>query len=97
LPNTAGILLNSPEKEFPFMIGMDLVIAMPISWLPLVADCIPFARDQKSCFWGTWIGYFLVSPGCTCWAWLPPGHEIPDPSGVVANLMVSSAGPSRPF
>jgi len=79
------------KKEFPFMIGMDLVIAMPISWLPLVADYSRFARESKSCFWGTWIGYFLVSS----WMYLlglaaSLATKSPDPSGVVMNLMVQS-------
>jgi NCS1 family nucleobase:cation symporter-1 len=77
------------HKEFPFMIGMDLVIAMPISWLPLVADYSRFAKNSKPCFWGTWIGYFLVSS----WMYLlglaaSLATKSPDPSGVVMNLMV---------
>jgi len=34
---------------------------MPISWLPLVADYSRFAKKTSSSFWGTWIGYFIVS------------------------------------
>ena len=45
----------------PFMTGLDLVIAMPISWLPLVADYSRFARRGPGAFWSTWWGYFLVS------------------------------------
>ncbi|MEA3470582.1 MAG: cytosine permease, partial [Thermodesulfobacteriota bacterium] len=45
----------------PFMAGLDLVIAMPISWLPLVADYSRFSRRVSSAFWNTWWGYFLVS------------------------------------
>lgn len=47
--------------EIPFMIGLDLVIAMPISWLPLVADYARFSRGTGSAFWSTWWGYFIVS------------------------------------
>ena len=47
--------------EMPFMIGLDLVIAMPISWMPLVADYSRFSRSTTSSFWSTWVGYFLVS------------------------------------
>ncbi len=77
------------QKELSFMIGMDLVIAMPISWLPLVADYSRFAKNSKPCFWGTWIGYFLVSS----WMYLlglaaSLATKSPDPSGVVMNLMV---------
>jgi putative hydroxymethylpyrimidine transporter CytX len=85
-----GQLAQIPrQKEFPFMVGMDLVIAMPISWLPLVADYSRFAKSSKSCFWGTWIGYFLVSS----WMYLlglaaSLATASPDPSGVVMNLLV---------
>ncbi len=50
---------NGPTM--PFMTGLDLVIAMPISWLPLVADYSRFARRGAGAFWSTWWGYFLVS------------------------------------
>jgi NCS1 family nucleobase:cation symporter-1 len=44
-----------------FMTGLDLVIAMPISWMPLVADYSRLARSTRSAFWNTWWGYFLLS------------------------------------
>ncbi len=47
------------EGGLSFAIGMDLVIAMPISWLPLVADYNRFSRSAKGSFWGTYIGYLL--------------------------------------
>ena len=77
------------DQNFPLMVGMDLVIAMPISWLPLVSDYSRFAKDSKSSFWGTWIGYFIVSS----WMYLVGlaaalATTSPDPSGVVMNLMV---------
>jgi putative hydroxymethylpyrimidine transporter CytX len=85
-----GMLSQIPRKrDFPFMIGMDLVIAMPISWLPLVSDYSRFATDSKRSFWGTWIGYFIVSS----WMYLiglmaTLATQSPDPSGVVMNLML---------
>ena len=54
-------VLDTPSASMPFMAGMDLVIAMPISWLPLVADYSRFARSGRGAFWGTWWGYFIVS------------------------------------
>ena len=56
----SGVLTTKP-KEMPFMIGLDLVIAMPISWMPLVADYSRFSKNTASAFWDTWWGYFLVS------------------------------------
>jgi putative hydroxymethylpyrimidine transporter CytX len=44
-----------------FMIGLDLVIAMPISWMPLVADYSRFGKRSGPTFWNTWWGYFIVS------------------------------------
>jgi len=51
----------SPNEDLSFAIGLDIVIAMPISWLPLVADYSRFAKNTPSSFWGTWLGYFVVS------------------------------------
>jgi putative hydroxymethylpyrimidine transporter CytX len=85
-----SLLSHIPRKrDFPFMVGMDLVIAMPISWLPLVSDYSRFAMDSKRSFWGTWIGYFIVSS----WMYLiglmaTLATQSPDPSGVVMNLML---------
>lgn len=57
-----GRLLDiPPQKGLPFMVGLDLVIAMPISWLPLVCDYSRYSKNTGSAFWGTWIGYFIVS------------------------------------
>jgi putative hydroxymethylpyrimidine transporter CytX len=41
----------------PFWLGVDLVIAMPVSWLPLVADYNRFARRPRSSAVGTYAGY----------------------------------------
>lgn len=49
------------SQEMPFMIGLDLVIAMPISWMPLVADYSRFSKRTAPAFWNTWLGYFLIS------------------------------------
>ncbi|MBW2150018.1 MAG: cytosine permease, partial [Deltaproteobacteria bacterium] len=49
------------EPGLSFMLGLDLVIAMPISWLPLVCDYSRYSRSTGACFWGTWIGYLIVS------------------------------------
>ena len=48
-------------SDLSFAIGLDIVIAMPISWLPLVADYSRFSQNTSTAFWGTWWGYFLVS------------------------------------
>jgi NCS1 family nucleobase:cation symporter-1 len=42
-----------------FWLGVDLVVAMPVSWFPLVADYSRFGRSGASAFWGTSIGYLV--------------------------------------
>jgi len=55
------LMAFSSKNTMPFMLGLDLVIAMPISWLPLVCDYSRYGKETGSAFWGTWIGYFIVS------------------------------------
>ena len=44
--------------------ALDLVIAMPASWLPLVADFARHGRDGNSAFRGTWLGYTVANIWC---------------------------------
>src|SRR5919198_1199000 len=39
--------------------AVDTVVAVTVSWAPLIADYTRFSRDRKSAFWGAGIGYFL--------------------------------------
>ena len=47
------------EGGIPFWLAVDLVIVMPVSWLPLVADSTRFARDDRRIFGATFLGYAL--------------------------------------
>ncbi len=40
--------------------GVDLVISMPISWIPLVADYTRFSRSTRAGFVGSGIGYAIA-------------------------------------
>ena len=40
-------------------LGIDLVIAITVSWVPLVADYTRFSRDRRSALVGSGAGYFL--------------------------------------
>jgi NCS1 family nucleobase:cation symporter-1 len=44
--------------------AMDLVIAMPVSWLPLVADYARHGRSGKGAMGGTWLGYAIANMWC---------------------------------
>ena len=53
-----GYLVNRPgDGSLTFAQAVDLVVAMPISWLPLVADFNRFAKSSRSSFWGTVSGF----------------------------------------
>lgn len=44
-----------------FWQGVDVVVALPVSWLPLVCDYSRFARHAGSAAIGTYIGYALAN------------------------------------
>jgi putative hydroxymethylpyrimidine transporter CytX len=54
-------LWSRPGKGgFPsFWQGVDLMVAMPVSWLPLAADYTRFSRSGRDAFWGTALGYLV--------------------------------------
>ncbi len=53
-------LWSRPGKGgFGFWQGVDLTVAMPISWLPLAADYTRFSHSGKRALWGTGVGYLL--------------------------------------
>jgi nucleobase:cation symporter-1, NCS1 family len=42
-----------------FFAGMDLVIALSVSWIPLVADYTRFSTTRRAAFWGAGLGYLF--------------------------------------
>jgi len=56
-----GLLQAPGTGGLPFWLAVDLVVAMPISWMPLVADYNRFAKRTNQAFWGTYLGYFLAN------------------------------------
>jgi nucleobase:cation symporter-1, NCS1 family len=49
-----------PEGGLTVWLGMDLVIAITVSWVPLIPDYTRFSRDRRSAFWGPGLGYFVA-------------------------------------
>jgi nucleobase:cation symporter-1, NCS1 family len=47
------------EGGMSIWLGIDLVIAITVSWVPLVADYTRFSRDGRSALVGSGLGYFL--------------------------------------
>ena len=56
---------NNPGKGgMGLFSAMDLAIAMPVSWLPLIADYARHGKDGSSALKGTWLGYALANIWC---------------------------------
>jgi NCS1 family nucleobase:cation symporter-1 len=47
------------EGGMSIWLGIDLVIAITVSWMPLVADYTRFSRDRRAALVGSGLGYFL--------------------------------------
>lgn len=56
-----ALLGQAGTGGLPFWLAVDLVVAMPISWLPLVADYTRFARGSRAAGWGTYLGYLVAN------------------------------------
>ena len=55
-----GALWSQPGTGgLSFWQGVDLVVALPVSWLPLAADYTRFSRTGRGAFWGAAVGYFI--------------------------------------
>ncbi|HEU4488313.1 MAG TPA: cytosine permease [Actinomycetota bacterium] len=57
----SGLWSRAGEGGWPsFWQAVDLSVALPISWIPLVADYTRFARGSRAAFWGAGTGYFVA-------------------------------------
>lgn len=59
--DVAALLSRPGDGSLSFWLAVDLVVAMPVSWLPLVSDYNRFARSSKEAFWGTYAGFFIAN------------------------------------
>lgn len=57
----AALLARPGTGEMPLGSAIDLVVAMPLSWLPLIADYTRFGRRAGETFRGTLIGYGIAN------------------------------------
>ncbi|MDQ3956863.1 MAG: cytosine permease [Actinomycetota bacterium] len=80
---------------FPtFGIALDLVIAMPVSWLPLVADYTRFGRGPRAAFGGTFAGYLAAN----VWLYLLGALLVlgagatPSPAGIATGVLAVAGG-----
>jgi nucleobase:cation symporter-1, NCS1 family len=57
--NLGNLWAAKGEGGTSIWLGIDLVIAITVSWVPLVADYTRFSRDRRSALIGSGVGYFL--------------------------------------
>jgi NCS1 family nucleobase:cation symporter-1 len=57
-----GDLMAQPsEGDLPFPLAVDLVVALPLSWLPLAADYNRFAQGTRAASLGTYLGFLVTN------------------------------------
>jgi NCS1 family nucleobase:cation symporter-1 len=71
--------------------ALDLVIAMPVSWLPLVADYARYGRSAGGALRGTWLGYTLANLWCYALGVLVVATAAPD-ADLVSTLLLAQGG-----
>ena len=79
------------EGGSSILLGIDLVVALTVTWIPLAADYTRFSRTRSGAFLGTFVGYLVPS----VWmfglgALLVLGRDLSDPVQVPAA--VAAAG-----
>lgn len=71
--------------------ALDLVIAMPVSWLPLVADYARHGRRGATTLGGTWLGYALANMWCYALGVMVASTVAPG-TNLVAALLLAQGG-----
>jgi nucleobase:cation symporter-1, NCS1 family len=57
--NLGRLWSGAGEHHGSFWLAVDTVVAVTVSWAPLVADYTRFSRDRRSAFFGVGLGYLL--------------------------------------
>jgi nucleobase:cation symporter-1, NCS1 family len=73
--------------------GIDLVVALTVTWIPLAPDYTRFARERRAAFVGTAVGYFIP----TLWMWglgavLVLSRGLDDPAALPAAVAAAGVG-----
>ena len=84
--NISELLSRPGTGGISYWLGLDLVVAMPISWVPLVADYARFSKTLGGSFWGTYIGHFI---SCALFYFIGALTNVavgaPDPIAIIAS------------
>jgi NCS1 family nucleobase:cation symporter-1 len=91
-PNVSALWDAPGEGDSSIVLGIDLVVAITVTWIPLAADYTRFTRTRSSAFVGTFVGYLIPS----LWmfglgALLVLGRGLSDPVEVPAAVAAAGA------
>lgn len=56
-----SLLATKGTGDLSFWLGVDIVIALPVSWFPLIADYNRFATTRRGSLGGTFVGFALAN------------------------------------
>ncbi|MFM7026670.1 MAG: purine-cytosine permease family protein [Limnohabitans sp.] len=82
-----ALLDRAGDGSMGMLSAIDLVMAMPVSWLPLVADYARHGRSGASTLRGTWIGYAVANVWCYALGVLVASVSAPGTELVTALLL----------
>jgi NCS1 family nucleobase:cation symporter-1 len=88
--NTQGLsafIARAGDGSMGMLSAIDLVMAMPVSWLPLVADYARHGRSGRSTFVGSWGGYAIANAWCYALGFLVASVSEPGADLVMALLL----------
>jgi len=89
-----GELWDRPgEGGSSVLSGVDLVVAITVSWIPLAADYTRFSRSRRAAFWGVGVGYFVAG----AWLWLLGAvlffsRDVTDPAALPVAVAAGGIG-----
>ena len=79
------------NNSMGFLSAIDLVIAMPVSWLPLVADYARHGKNSRTAMSATWLGYAIANIWCYSLGVLVVSVSSPD-INLVSTLLLAQGG-----
>jgi len=82
---------RSGNNSMGFLSAIDLVIAMPVSWLPLVADYARHGKNSHTAMSATWLGYAIANIWCYSLGVLVVSVSSPD-INLVSTLLLAQGG-----
>lgn len=87
----AALFARPGDGTLSFAAGVDLVVAMPLSWLPLIADYTRFGRTPGAMFRGSGLGYLVANVWFmglgAAWAMASGGGE-----GLLLSALAATGG-----